>query len=120
MPTSMSAAGSTPTGFRSVFWKSLSTAGSYTPDIQLLSAQVGMDARYSGQGGVRMYVEDSTNTEIPFTYKGKLVMNAVIPTSGLVPVTVNVAHESEVQLEFGGGLPRLSEGVVDVVNDRLT
>ena len=79
-----------------------------------------MDARYSGKGGVRLYVEDSTDAEIPFTYRGKLVLSAVIPISGLVLVTVNVAHESEVQLEFEGGLPRVSEGVVDVVNDRLT
>ena len=109
-----------PHGFQVSFLEIVEYSWQLHARYTTLSAQVGMDARYSGQGGVRMYVEDSTNTEIPFTYKGKLVMNAVIPTSGLVPVTVNVAHESEVQLEFGGGLPRLSEGVVDVVNDQLT
>ena len=43
-----------------------------------LSAEVGMDARYSGKGGVRLHVEDSTNTEIPFTYRGS-GSYAVIP-----------------------------------------
>ncbi len=109
-----------PHGFQVSFLEIVEYRWQLHARFTTLSAQVGMDARYSGRGGVRMYVEDSTNTEIPFTYKGKLVMNAVIPTSGLVPVTVNVAHESEVQLEFGGGLPRLANGVVDVVNDRLS
>ena len=85
-----------------------------------LSAEIGMDERYLGKGGVRVYVQDSTNTEIPFTYRGKLVFSAVIPTAGLISLTVNLAHESEVRLEFGGGVPRLGEGVVDVVNDRLS
>ncbi len=88
--------------------------------IRGLSAEVGMDARHSGKGGVLLYVEDSTNTEIPFTYQGKSVLSAVAPTSRLIRVTINVADESEVQLEFGGGLPRLTNGVVDVVDDYLS
>ena len=85
-----------------------------------LSTEVGMHARYSGKGGVRVYVEDSTNTEIPFTYQGKLVLGAATPMSGLVSMAINVAYESEVQLAFGGRLPGLSEGAVDVVNDHLS
>jgi hypothetical protein len=58
-----------------------------------------------------------TNTKIPFTYQG--VIERGHPYVGPASVTVNVAHEPEVRLGSGGGLPRLSEGVVDVVNDRL-
>lgn len=100
-------------GFANYIWQ---LHGRYTT----LSAQVGMDARYSGKGGVTVSFDDSTNTAIPFTYQGKLVFRAIIPTTGLVSLSVNVAHESEVDLWLAGGVPRLSNGAVDVVNDRLT
>ena len=93
---------------------------SYTPDIQPFPLNWAMDARYSGKGGVRTIRRGLDQHRNPLHLPGQVGHNAVIPTSGLVPVTVNVAHESEVQLEFGGGLPRLANGVVDVVNDRLS
>lgn len=81
-----------------------------------LSAQFGQDAVDCGRP-LTLSFRDSTNTPIPFTYHGKLGFAVGIPLGALIPVTVNVAHESDVTIVLSGGT---NGGVVDVVSDRLS
>lgn len=42
--------------------------------------------------------EDSTNTRIPFTDRGKLVFRASVRATGLLSVNVPIVHESKQQI----------------------
>lgn len=83
-----------------------------------LSARVGMDGLDTDKAGVTVSFEDSTNTRIPFVTGGKLVFQATVPTTGFISVSVNVAHESVIQVSFS--VAGSGGSVVDVVNDRLS
>jgi hypothetical protein len=85
-----------------------------------LSFQIGVDALSEPpDSGAYITLSDGTGTAMPITYQGKLVLGALIQNdTHLESVTLDVAHESDVQLGFRSfyeGFP-----VLDVVNDRLT
>ena len=56
--------------------------------------------------------------ECPFITVASLVSQATVPATGFTAVSVNVAHESEIQVSFS--VDGNDGSVADVVNDRLS
>jgi hypothetical protein len=84
-----------------------------------LSAELGEDGLDTNTGvEVKISLDDSTNTSIPFFDGGKLVYQARVLTRSFISLNVPLAHLSKLKMLFIVGVA--GGGVVDVVNDRLS